>query len=93
MIARRSPLRDPEVVEAYRTARGEGRVYGEVTVCWAETEQEARRKARDWWPNAALPGELGQELPLPRHFEQAAQLVTGETVACGPDPRSTGLAV
>jgi coenzyme F420-dependent glucose-6-phosphate dehydrogenase len=42
------------------------------------------------WPNVAIPGELSQELPLPRHFEQAAQAVTEEMVAelvpCGPDP-------
>jgi hypothetical protein len=41
------------------------------------------------WPNAALGGELGQELALPRHFEQATSNVTreqvAETVICGPD--------
>jgi hypothetical protein len=41
------------------------------------------------WPTAALPGELGQELPTPAHFEQAVQLVTPEKVkegvVVGPD--------
>ena len=41
------------------------------------------------WPNAGIPGELSQELPMPAHFEQAAKLVTEETIAgqvvCGPD--------
>jgi G6PDH family F420-dependent oxidoreductase len=64
--------------------------YGQVTVCWGETEEQARRTALEWWPNAALPGELGQILPQPAHYEQAAQLVTeeqiGEAIACGPDP-------
>jgi coenzyme F420-dependent glucose-6-phosphate dehydrogenase len=64
--------------------------YGQITVCWAQSEEEARRTALQWWPNAGLPGELGQVLPQPAHFEQAAQLVTeqqiGEAVACGPDP-------
>jgi coenzyme F420-dependent glucose-6-phosphate dehydrogenase len=64
--------------------------YGQVTVCWAASEQEARRTALEWWPNAALPGELGQVLPQPAHYEQAARLVTeqqiGESIACGPDP-------
>ena len=36
------------------------------------------------------PGDLSQVLPSPKHFEQAAQLVTPEmtrkAVACGPDP-------
>jgi coenzyme F420-dependent glucose-6-phosphate dehydrogenase len=64
--------------------------YGQITVCWAASEEEARRTALEWWPNAGIPGELGQVLPQPAHFEQAAQLVTeetiGESVACGPDP-------
>jgi hypothetical protein len=41
------------------------------------------------WPNAALGGELSYELPLPRHFEQAAENVDeqaiAENVVCGPD--------
>ena len=40
------------------------------------------------WPNDSIPGESAQLLPLPRHFEQLAQLVTEEMVSapCGPDP-------
>jgi len=42
------------------------------------------------WPNAGLPGQLGQDLPTPLHFEQATQLVTedhvAEAIVCGPDP-------
>jgi alkanesulfonate monooxygenase SsuD/methylene tetrahydromethanopterin reductase-like flavin-dependent oxidoreductase (luciferase family) len=61
-----------------------------VTVCWAESEEEAVETAFEWWPNAALGGELGQELPLPEHYEQAAATLTPEDVAekvvCGPDP-------
>src|SRR5690348_8303268 len=42
------------------------------------------------WVNAAMAGELGQELPLPAHFEQAGKSVRPEDVAevvvCGPDP-------
>ena len=49
----------------------------------------AVQTALEWWPNAALKGELGQELPLPRHFEQAAENVDEEAIAeavvCGPD--------
>lgn len=47
------------------------------------------RTALEWWPNAALGGELSFELPLPRHFEQAAEVVTeddiAENVVCGAD--------
>ena len=80
---------DSELVEAYRSAGGDGPRYGQLTVCWAKSEQEAVQTALEWWPNAALKGELGQELPLPRHFEQAAENVdedaVAEAVVCGPD--------
>jgi coenzyme F420-dependent glucose-6-phosphate dehydrogenase len=65
--------------------------YGKLTVCWAEDQGVACRTAREWWPTAVLKGELGQELRLPTHFEQATADVTEEQVAeeivCGPDPQ------
>jgi coenzyme F420-dependent glucose-6-phosphate dehydrogenase len=83
-----SPSKD--FIQAYRDAGGAGPRYAQLHVCWAEREDEGRRTAREVWPNVAIPGELGQELPLPRHFEQAAQAVTEDMVAkmvpCGPDP-------
>ncbi|HET6623615.1 MAG TPA: TIGR03557 family F420-dependent LLM class oxidoreductase [Gaiellaceae bacterium] len=81
---------DPEVVQAYLGAGGEGPRFGQLTVCWAQTEEEARRTAYEWWPNAGLEGPLSQELPLPSHFEEAAAMVSEDDVArrvvCGPDP-------
>jgi coenzyme F420-dependent glucose-6-phosphate dehydrogenase len=83
---------DAELVASYRTAGGDGPTYGMLTVCWAPTEDEARATALEWWPNAALRGTLGQELPLPSHFEQAAAMVDEEAIAeaivCGPDPEA-----
>jgi G6PDH family F420-dependent oxidoreductase len=81
---------DSEVIGWFDGAGGEGKPrYGQVTVCWAEDEAEARRTAHRVWPNAGIPGELSQELPLPRHFEQAAENVSeddvAETVVCGND--------
>jgi G6PDH family F420-dependent oxidoreductase len=81
---------DREVVETFQRAGGAGKpTFGQLHVCWARTEEEARKTAREIWPNAAIPGELGQELPLPRHFEQASKRVTEDDVAkttpCGPD--------
>ena len=80
-----------ELVETFDRAGGAGKPhYAQVTVCWAATEAEARRTAHEIWPTGAIRGELSQELPLPAHFEQAAQMVTEEDVAksvvCGPDP-------
>jgi coenzyme F420-dependent glucose-6-phosphate dehydrogenase len=81
---------ESELLEAFREAGGSGPRYGQVTVCWAADEDEAKKTAYEWWPNAGIGGELSQELPLPRHFEQAAQLVTPEDIAeklpVGPDP-------
>ena len=80
---------DAELVDTYVGAGGEGPRYGQLTVCWAENEQDARRTALEWWPNAGLDGPLSQELPLPSHFEEAAAMVSeddvAESVVCGPD--------
>jgi G6PDH family F420-dependent oxidoreductase len=82
---------DADLVERFQDSGGEGKPrYGQVHVCWAEREEDARRTAHELWPNAAVPGALSQELPLPRHYEQAAEIVTedhvAEKVPCGPDP-------
>ena len=82
---------DPEMLGTFEGAGGEGKPrYGQMHVCWANTEDEAKRTAHEWWPNAAIKGELGVELPLPRHFEQAAEMVSPDDVAgaitYGPDP-------
>jgi G6PDH family F420-dependent oxidoreductase len=79
-----------ELVDAYLGAGGKGPRYGQLTVCWAESEEAARRTAFEVWPTAGLKGPLSQELPLPSHFEEAAQMVDEDTIAeqvvCGPDP-------
>jgi len=82
---------DRELVSQFERDGGNGKPkYAQVHVCWAATEAEGRRTAHKHWPNAALKGELGQELPMPRHFEQAVELVreedVGEVITCGPDP-------
>jgi G6PDH family F420-dependent oxidoreductase len=82
---------DRKLVAQFENAGGAGKPrYGQLTVCWAQSERDAVETAYEWWPNAALPGDLGQELPLPRHFKQAASTLTREQVAeavvCGPDP-------
>ena len=83
-----SPERD--VVDAFRGAGGADKpIYGQATVCWAASADEAKRTMHRIWPNAGLPGDLSQELPLPLHFEQASSLVTPEKLAesmpHGPD--------
>jgi G6PDH family F420-dependent oxidoreductase len=82
---------DGDVVEKFEGAGGKGKArYGGVTLCWAPTEDEGKKIAKEIWPNAAIGGDLGYELPLPRHFEQASENVTeddlAEKIPCGPDP-------
>lgn len=83
---------DNEVVQTFQSSGGQGKpCYGQLTVCWATSEEEAKRTARQWWPNAALPSPLSQELRAVAHFDQASKKVTEEEVAedvvCGPDPQ------
>jgi len=80
-----------EAARKFAESGGEGKPrYGQCHVCWARSEDDAKRTALEWFPNIALPGELSQELPQPTHFEQAAQLLSeddmADIVACGPDP-------
>ena len=81
---------DAELLKGFEDAGGSGPRYGQMTLCWAESEQKAKRTAREWWPNAAIHGEATQELPNPAHFEQLTEGMTEEQVAeaitCGPDP-------
>lgn len=83
---------DRDVVTTFQEAGGQGKpCYGQVTVCWAANEKEARRIAHEWWPNSALPSPLSQELRTVTHFDQASKSVTEDEVAksvvCGPDPK------
>ncbi|HJP64704.1 MAG TPA: TIGR03557 family F420-dependent LLM class oxidoreductase, partial [Actinomycetota bacterium] len=69
---------DADTAKAYQEAGGSGPRYAQLHHCWAEDEAEARKLAHRVWPNAGIGGELSVELPLPRHYEQAAETVTEE---------------
>jgi G6PDH family F420-dependent oxidoreductase len=81
---------DRDAVERFRSGGGNGKlVQGGVKVCFDRDESSAVKTVHRLWPNEALPGELAQILPTPKHFEQASELVTeemlAESVTCGPD--------
>jgi coenzyme F420-dependent glucose-6-phosphate dehydrogenase len=81
---------DADLIKEFDSAGGRGKPkIGMVHVCYDASEDKAKKIAREWWPNSALPGELGVELALPRHFEQAAELLSEDDVCtqltCGPD--------
>jgi coenzyme F420-dependent glucose-6-phosphate dehydrogenase len=81
---------DAEIVGRFDEAGGSGKPkYGQVTVCWAESKEAARKTIREVWPNAGLGGDLSQELATPIMFEQACELVRPEdleSLPAGPDP-------
>jgi G6PDH family F420-dependent oxidoreductase len=84
---------DGDAVRRFRSSAGDKRVcQAGFKAAFAGSVAEGRRIAYEKWPNAAVPGELSQVLPSPRHFEQAAQLVTPEMVeesfVCGNDPQA-----
>jgi G6PDH family F420-dependent oxidoreductase len=80
---------DKEVVEIFEAEEAGRPKYAQMTICYGESEKEARKLAHQLWPIAAIPGELNQELPTPAHFEQVSKLVTEDAVAekvvCGAD--------
>jgi G6PDH family F420-dependent oxidoreductase len=82
---------DPELAEEFRSAGSRHRpCYGKISVCWHESEEEARKVAYEYWPTSALSG-VNADLPLPENFQEAAGIVREEDVAkeivCGSNPR------
>ncbi|WP_340556636.1 TIGR03557 family F420-dependent LLM class oxidoreductase [Streptomyces sp. GSL17-111] len=72
---------------------GQAPTFTGLKAAYDRSRDEAVRTVHRRWPNLFLPGELGQVLPTPAHFEQAAELVTEAQVArspipCGPDPEA-----
>jgi G6PDH family F420-dependent oxidoreductase len=88
----------PDLVREFRAAGGEGKpCYGQVAVCYGESEDEALRTAHSLW-RFAVPGwKVQAELPNPPNFEAATATVRPEDVAelvpCGPDPARHAAAV
>ncbi len=81
---------DSSIVERYHKAGGEGPCYGQVKLCWAESEDDAKQTVFELWRHSGLEGTLKQELPRPSDFDAVAESVTLEMatdgVPCGPDP-------
>lgn len=81
-----------EHIEAFEAAGGAGKPkHGQVTLCWADDEEAARRTAHHWWANTAINGGASTDLADPEDFEALAENVRpddiAETVPCGPDPQ------
>jgi G6PDH family F420-dependent oxidoreductase len=81
---------DEEVLGTYAGEGGTGPTVATVKICWGPDEEAAKRTAHRLWASSGIPGEASQELAMPAHFEEAAELVTvdalAEKIPCGPDP-------
>ena len=64
-----------DALRTYIDEGGEGPRLAEMLVNVEENEDEALATVHERWPNPGIPGELSTELPLPRHFEQAATAI------------------
>jgi G6PDH family F420-dependent oxidoreductase len=81
---------EEEMVTQFRKGGGGTKlVSGGTKVCYGTDREECVRTVHGLWYNELLPGEMGQVLPSPRHFEQLHELVTEdmvrEKVVCGDD--------
>jgi G6PDH family F420-dependent oxidoreductase len=81
---------DEDLLQQYQRDGGKGPSIATVKVCWGPDEEAAKKTAHQRWASSGVPGEASQELSMPQHFEQAAEMVTpdqlAEKIPCGPDP-------
>jgi len=80
---------DRRLLDAFERAGGGGPRYAQLSLCWGQTEDEAKATVHRMWPTGGLSGQLAQDLPTWTHFEQATSVLTIEqttdSTSCGPD--------
>jgi G6PDH family F420-dependent oxidoreductase len=76
-------------VQQYRDEGGRGTIDGALKVCWGSDRDACAKLAHRMWRTSGLPGQLAQDLRTPANFDEAAELVSVESMAdkmpCGPD--------
>lgn len=81
---------DKKVIQAFQETGNQGPRIALMHLGYAESEEAGRRLMKEQWPNAALRGQLGQELALPADFEAATRTVREDDfpdlIPFGPDP-------
>jgi coenzyme F420-dependent glucose-6-phosphate dehydrogenase len=80
-----------KIIDKFEQNGGKGKPkYGQITVCYAKSKDEAKKTAFEVWPNALVEGSASQELPLPSDFEQLVEDRDADeldgTLTLGPDP-------
>jgi len=78
-----------DLVKAYQKAGGTGRLYAEVPLAWARSEDEGAESARKLFRFGVTGWKVQSELPNPVNFDAATALITAddlrEQFGCGPD--------
>jgi G6PDH family F420-dependent oxidoreductase len=79
-----------DLVEAFVAAGGSGPRYAEVSLCYAEREEDAKKTAHRYFRWAASGWPVMAELPDVASFAAASRQVSPEAIAemvsCGPSP-------
>ena len=80
-----------EIVNVFKKHGGSDKPrYGSVKVCWAKTQDEAKKTLEKEWPVSALSGRLHVDLATPKHFEDAVEAMgkieIPEDSVFGPKP-------
>lgn len=81
---------NPGLVKQFEAAGGKRKPrFGQLTVCYAPSEDDAIETVRRYWPNAGIGGDLMTDLRLPSQFEQAIEVMEPgkitEGMPLGPD--------
>lgn len=80
-----------EVVKVFKKSGGSGKpCFGKLTVCWADSAEEARQVMKEWWPVSSVSGHLHADLPTPKHFEDVVKAMGDPKIPddaiLGPNP-------
>ena len=81
------------LVKIFKNTGGKGKpCYAEVSVCWADDMDYARKISYDYWPILANKNGLNWEIPTPKYFEELAKMTDPDSltreIVCGNDPQS-----
>jgi G6PDH family F420-dependent oxidoreductase len=80
-----------ELLKVFQAGTPRRPALAQISVCWAESEEEGASVAHHYFPEVALPGNLFSGLETPREFSEAAKQVRLDdvraSIVCGPDPR------
>jgi hypothetical protein len=71
------------MVEQFVSAGGQGPRYAQLTLCWAPDAEQARKTVLQYWPVGGVGGQLMQDLPTFKHFEQAVESISEEQAVKG----------